>query len=387
VTLRALAVVSILVGALRVTTARADDASAQQSFETALARAAAGDARAIDDLEALGAARPATRWTDDAWEAAAQLAERARDFDRGRRDWEQALSTADNDQMRRRARAALDRLAATTGASGQWSAAAAEHERLLAQLAASGDPKPALAALEAFARARAGYPRAVDVRIAIARGWERDGDAARAIEWLRDAARIAATPADIQHARVALFRTLARAGELDDAEAERDALAATAGVDRAIVRLVDDELAAARRHAWLRRALWLALGAIAVAAVVALRRDARSWRAAARRLARPPVEVWFLAPVAVVLVAIAQTGNPMVASAVRAIAAVGVGVAWLSGAVLDGARARGRVGLARASVHAVLAAIAVVAAAYLAVDRGQMIGLIVETIREGPAMR
>jgi len=126
------------------------------------------------------------------------------------------------------------------------------------------------------------------------------------------------------------------------------------------------------------------LAAIAAAAAWVLRRDAGSWRAAGRRLARPPVEAWFFVPIAAVLVAVAATGNPLVARAVRAIAIAGAAIAWLSGAILEGARPlRAR----RAVAHAVVAAVAVAAAAYLAIDRDRMIDLVIETWRGGPAAR
>jgi hypothetical protein len=47
-------------------------------------------------------------------------------------------------------------------------------------------------------------------------------------------------------------------------------------------------------------------------------------------------------------------------------------------------RARGRVRLSRAAIHAVLAIVAVGGAAYLAVDRDRMIDLVIETWHSGP---
>lgn len=96
----------------------------------------------------------------------------------------------------------------------------------------------------------------------------------------------------------------------------------------------------------------------------------------------------FFAPIAVVLAIVAATGNPLVARAVRAIAIVGAAVGWISGALLDTERARhGRIGARRAAVHAALAAVAVIAATYLAIDKDRMIDLVVETWKNGPAMR
>jgi hypothetical protein len=85
---------------------------------------------------------------------------------------------------------------------------------------------------------------------------------------------------------------------------------------------------------------------------------------------------------------VARTGNPLVADAVAAIAGVGIAVAWLSGALLEAARARrGGLTALRSVVQAVLAAVAVFAASYLAVDRDRMIDLVVETWKHGPAPR
>jgi hypothetical protein len=73
---------------------------------------------------------------------------------------------------------------------------------------------------------------------------------------------------------------------------------------------------------------------------------------------------------------------------VRAIAIVGAVAAWLSGAILRAVRAGGgRVGPRRAALHAVLAALAVLAATYLTLDRDRMLDLVIETWRQGPAMR
>jgi len=52
-------------------------------------RAAQGN---IDALEKLGAERPTSVWTDDAWTEAAQLAERQHDLARAKRDLEQAIA-------------------------------------------------------------------------------------------------------------------------------------------------------------------------------------------------------------------------------------------------------------------------------------------------------
>jgi hypothetical protein len=363
------------------------EADADRAFRDALGRAAAHDPGALDALEALGGARPVTRWTDDAWSEAARLAEQTGDYARARRDLAEVVAVGTDEALVRRARAALARLGDVAGPAGEWSGVAAEHERLTTRLAAGGDPKPALAELEALVDANPGYPRVALAMIAIAQGWERDGDGARAIAWLRRA-EAAAIGIARWRAGAELARALIRQRALDDARTQIDALARVPDADAVVVAHLRDGLATAERRETVRWLLWAVLAAIAVAAAVALRRGAGSWRAVAARLARVPVEVMFFAPIAVVLVAVAHTGNPLVARAVRAIAIVGTAIAWLSGAMLDGERARsGRVRLVRAVGHAVIAVVAVVAATYLALDRDRMLDLVVETWRSGPAAR
>ncbi|MDB4955541.1 MAG: hypothetical protein JWO36_3110 [Myxococcales bacterium] len=354
-----------------------------RAFREASRHAAAGDAGAIDAYEALGAARPVTRWTDDAWLEAGRLAVRTGDYDRARKDLEQAIAITGDDQLSRRARGELDRIARFTGATGQWTQVATEHEKLADRIVAKGDPRSALRELEALIEAHPQYPRAADAMLVIAGGWERDGAADHAIEWLTRAKAAATDPIGHERATAELARALVRHGELDRASTEIDRVQ-----DPSSRREFAAKLSSARWKRALRWMLWGVLAVLAVLSGVALRRGSPSWRGMVRRLARPPIEVMFLVPIALVLIVIAQTGNPLVARAVRWIAIAGVIVAWISGVILDGSRAAGRaIGLRRASLHATLAALAVASAAYLTIDRDQMIDLVVETWREGPATR
>lgn len=357
-------------------TAGAGDDDPDRAFHAAEVRAAAGDAGAIDALEAIGAARPVTRWSDDAWSEAAGAAERAGDLARARRDYEHALELAGDDTFARRVRGDLARLAQRTGDTGAFAAVAAAHERLVVRIQAGGDPKPALRELGALVDANPGYPRAATAMLALAAGWERDGAFATARAWLVRA-RGAASPGE--HERV--FSEAARFAIRAHDFAEAEAAIAQLG-DRQNARELGEALATARWRRDVRAGLWAVLAVIAIAAGVLLRRDAGSWRAAARRLIRPPIEVAFLAPIAIVIGLVAATGNPLVARAVRAILGVGVGVAWLSGVLLAG-RVTGK----RALGHAVVVVIAVAAAGYLAIDHDRMLDLVAETLRSGPIAR
>jgi hypothetical protein len=379
----------------------APSAEGEAAFRAALA---AGD---IDALEQVGAARPVTRWSDDAWSEAALLATRKSDFARATTDLEQVLAVgalqlergiAVDDQLARRARIALSRLGGVTGAAGEWTAVAAAHEELVARLLhTSGDPRSTLRALEQLAGEHPGYPRASSLMLSIAAGWERDGDATAARRWLGAARAAATTELDRIHAHAELVRMLTRTDDLDAAEHElaqlRQSLTTAspgAAGDRAtrapaanlaLVVTLQRELDRARTRRTLRWITASVLAAIALAALVALRRAAGSWRAVPRRLVRPPIEALFLVPIAAVLVIVAYTGNPLVARAVRTIALAGIAASWLSGAILDGSPAPSR---RRLVLQAALAILAVGAATYLAVDSGHLISFVIETWHGGP---
>ena len=346
----------------------------EQAFRAAGELAANDDPRAIDAFEAAGAARPVSRWTDDAWVEAARLAEKRGDYDRARRDLEQAIAISTDAQLVRRAKRDLERIAQLTG-GGAWSAVAAEHQRIVTALARGGDPTGELEALEALVRANPQYPRAVAVRITIARGWESEDEVARALRWLRDAVA-AARGRERDTARIELVRMLIRNRDLAAARREL-VLVGDRGTQRTLAR----KLATAETQQIVR---WTVVGCLLVLAAIAavlLRRRAGSWRAAAQRLARPPVEVIYFAPIAAVIGVVAATGNPLVAKAVIWIFIGAAAIAWIAGATLEAARP---VGARHAAIHAVVVGAAVLAAAFLAIDHARLLDLVAETWRTGP---
>ena len=152
-----LAALAALLVFARVATAQPADA--ERTFREASAR---GD---ITALEQLGARRPLTIWSDDAWAEAARLAIRANDFARARVDLEHVIAidpemkaagltpaSAGDSQLVRRARNELARITSFAGRGGEWTAVAAEHERLVPALQRPGDPEPALHELERLVR-------------------------------------------------------------------------------------------------------------------------------------------------------------------------------------------------------------------------------------------
>ncbi len=143
------------------------------------------------------------------------------------------------------------------------------------------------------------------------------------------------------------------------------------------------DLASARRTArrYLMSLIMLglaALGLIASLAEAMLRGGLKrpSWK--------PPFEVMFLAPVALVLVAVAFATRAVIAPAIAQITIVGIATAWLSGITLDLLRARGRRVHARSLVHIVACGAAAVAIGYIAIVHGGLVELLAETVSAGP---
>jgi len=360
----------------------ADD-RAERAFAAAsrLAGEPATIPQAIAAFEQLGAARPASRWTDNAWSEAGRLAIRIDQPERARAAFEQVLAITEDPVLRRRAQAALDRLG-----SARWDAVRRDHARWVAA-SLRGDPQPALLELEQLARAHPDYPEQANVWLAVARGWELEGEPERALAVLREwFARLAGPPRarlGLQLARIAIRR-----GELAEATGVLDRLAAEPAADRATIAVLRARIETAERRAWIRRVLWVAAIAIALGAALVLRRDAGSWRAAGRHLARPPGEALFLLPVGGVLVAVGQTGNPIVARALIAIVVAGVVATWLSGALFEACRTRrARIGAVRAVAQALAMVAGVGCVTYLAIDRDRLLDLVEETVEHGPAAR
>jgi hypothetical protein len=157
----------------------------------------------------------------------------------------------------------------------------------------------------------------------------------------------------------------------------------------AAARRVRDELLASvargrRRSRWYVAA-WIAIAGALAALVASLAEAvARRPRGARRAALRPPVEIVYMAPVALVLVAVAFTAHRLIAPAVAVIAAGGLALSWLSGAALEALRAGGRVQKARSIAHVVVCLVGVVGVVYVALTRQDLLDTVIETVRFGP---
>ncbi|MEZ4364366.1 MAG: hypothetical protein R3B48_29595 [Kofleriaceae bacterium] len=136
---------------------------------------------------------------------------------------------------------------------------------------------------------------------------------------------------------------------------------------------------------WLGRAH--AALAFAIALLLLSLAQVSGWRrpgAALRVLARPPLEVLYMAPVAALIVGASLTANAALAPAVAIICGGGLALAWLSGATLTEARRRGRDARWRSYGHVLVGGVAALALAYVAIHRGELLEQVITTLRVGP---
>jgi hypothetical protein len=260
-----------------------------------------------------------------------------------------------------------------------------EHARVaadFAQLIADADRlAPDVVEQRARVLATADWPGAPDVALWLA-------------EWLRRTGRL--DDAQAQYAEIATrwpgtkYQVLGIRGgagnaidarDWDLADRLSDQLPQLDDMDR-IVR--DDLMRLSRRgrliDRWYLRAWWVAALAFmllfASLAEVALRVGRPRWR--------PPIEVIYLAPIAIVLVGVALTTHSLIAPAVALLAGGGLALAWISGVALDTLRAHDRNVRRRALAHAAVCAVAVLALAVIALGRGNLLEMVIETVQFGP---
>lgn len=275
-------------------------------------------------------------------------------------------------------------LRAQIGPHGETAALAAE----LAQLIARADAQPADAVQNRAERlAAAAWPGAPAAALWLAEWLRRSGKLADAQAHY---AVVAARWPQAPEARAALRGGAGCALEAHDwslAETLASRLPATDAADR---NTRDELLAAAgrgRRRARWYVAAWFAIAA-AFAALLASLVEAvlRSPPGTRRSALRPPIEVMFLGPVALVLLGVAFTAHRLIAPAVATISLGGIALAWLSGATLEQLRARGRSRRLRSIAHVVACLAGVAALGYVALTHDGLIDMLVETVRFGPEL-
>ncbi len=374
--------------ALAAPSAAADDQLDEAAWVAATRKLGAGDlSGARTDFEALARAAPAGRWADDALAEAAAIAERQGDLAAARALWRQVSEQYPDGTPGRRAGPRLAALETAGGRGGQWDAVAAAHGRLERAAAAAEDPTASLRELETVLDGNPEYPRWFAAALWLGESWARVGERTRAGRWLERALGAARDPAERFRAGFARADLLTEQGAFAAADAAYrrlvppDALAVAAVVDARA------DLAWARTRWWLAIAARVALALCGLVAMIALRRRAGSWRAAARALWPPPIEALFLVPVALVLGLIAETGNQLAARGIQTILAGALAITWLSGAALAQARRRGRPGAVTIAIHVSLVVLATSSLCYAAVAHEQLLDLLIETWHRGHERR
>jgi hypothetical protein len=357
--------------------------AAGDASDATISALGASDPRDVDRAVAAILARPPRTSDPDVLFAAARACEdKLLDPARAAAIYERIVAFHPSARVAASATRRIAALRALIGASGEAAADAAE----LARLAARADALPAAAVLRDAERlASAAWPGAPAAALWLADWLRRSGRLVEA--QARYALIIARWPA-LAEARAARRAAAGCALEARDwALAER--LAEQLPVDEAGDAAARRELLAAAAHGRLRdhgySAAWLAIagafaGLLGSLAHAIRRRPGGAWWAALR----PPIEVMFLGPVAVVLLGVAFTAHRAIAPAVATISFGGLALAWLSGAALELVRAGGRARRLRGALHLVACLAGVAGLAYVALTHTDLIDMLAESGRFGP---
>lgn len=200
------------------------------------------------------------------------------------------------------------------------------------------------------------------------------GDRTGARDWFARLARD--SPGSVWHERSLLGLAEAAAEERDYSAALGFHAAAQRARDPAVREM--GRVAAAEVEVLRTRQRWAwgcGMAAVCIAgffAASALRRGGRPWPL--------PSEARIVLPVLCVLSLLSIRIDPLPRAAILEISAGGAALAVLSGMRLRAVRPRGW----RQLLHAVLALTALTCLAFVAIYRGNLVGLLVETVRAGP---
>ncbi len=354
---------------------------------TAVASAAPSliDGLATDDPAALAAAvaqiehAPSSPELADALFGAARACEdRLLDPARALALYDRLLREAPDSAVAIAAARRAEVLRVTIGPHGEHATRAAD----FAKLVADADKVPLEELVRrADALAVPVWPGAGDVALWIADALRTRGQPAEALR--RYEAAIARWPERAAAARRGAAGSAIDAHDWAAAERLIGQLSTATPTDTLIRDNLRADFRAARTTS--RRALgaWLALLVAALGLLASFAdgvfRGGRTWPSL-----RPPFEVLFLTPIALVMIAVSFLTRAVIAPAIAQISIGGIGFAWISGATLDLLRARGRKTHLRSILHIALCAAAAVAIGYLAIVRGGLVELLAETVEAGP---
>jgi TolA-binding protein len=343
-------------------------------------------ANAAERLITLADTAPSGELADLALTKAAELFEHnLGDPQRAAELYERVARQYSRRRLARRAERRAAELRAALGEKGEYREALTRYLALVNRQ----DGSPALEGVEsmkALLREFPEFPRAAEATFWIGAAYERVRWFDAALEWFTRV-RSRFPGSDAAH------RALLRIGDVHLAtgafEAAEQAYRQLAAEQAGAADWLDDALAGVERERErLHRARWswVVVFLFTVVILGLARRDAGSWRAVARNLSRPPVELLYLFPLLAGICALSLALNALVSRAILFISAGSLFITWLSGAVAEGYRRRhpSVSGRHRAILHAALALSAALAICYLALAEERLLDLLVETFRSGP---
>jgi tetratricopeptide (TPR) repeat protein len=380
-----LVVVAVAVAALlaRAGAARADE---RDEFYRAMNLDREGKpAEAAAVLSALVERAPDDPFADDALlELGAIYEEKLRDPVRAAETYERLLTRFPDSRHALRARRHAERLRAALGPGNQAAAPLAELNDILYGFAQRPRAE-SIARMERLVRDHPDFPEAPRAVFWLGSAYQQDGRAGDALARYRDV--LARWPDGdwAVRAQKATGDVLLARGDFDGAQAAYRALRGRG--DPTLELTADEALRRLAIERWRARATWASWALVALFAagmIVVARHAAGSWRSAGRALARPPVEFWYLVPVALLFAFAAMTEHQGLGRAVEVILAGALVVTWLSGAALEAVRARrGRVSLVRAVGQAAWSGTTILAICWIAVTRERLLDMLMETVRFG----
>ena len=343
------------------------------------------DALATDDPGALATAveqierAPASPDLADALFGAARACEdRLLDPARALALYDRLLREAPDASVAIAAARRAEALRAQIGTHGEYAAKAADYARLVAD----ADKVPLEDLVRRADELAAGtWPGAADVALWIADALRTRDQSALALR--RYEAVIARWPERATAARRGAVGSAIDAHDWAAAERLLGQLSTATPTDALIRDNLRADLTTARNASRLSLGAWLALLVAAVGLLASLGeavfRGGRRWPPL-----RPPFEVLFLTPIALVMIAVSFLTRAVIAPAIAQISIGGIGFAWVSGITLDLLRARERRTHVRSILHIVACAAAAIAIGYLAIVRGGLVDMLAETVEAGP---
>ena len=349
-------------------------------FEDVVANATECEPAAVEALMAAVSVVDGREAADALFSTARACETRRNDPARALALYEQIIEDYPDERVAIGAETRRDALVALIGSDG----AGAERAQRFEALKAQGGLQPSEAALrEAAALAQEAWPGAGEVALWRAEALRRTGRLEAAAAAYDDVvARFPATAWAARAAEGAAAVAIQR-HRWGDAEARIAKLPDTERDDRAVRDSLRVDLAAERAHVRWYVAAWVAFVAGLLLLIASLAQAAGSLRAVGRAL-RPPIEVAFAVPVVGILLIAAATSHVEIGPAVALISIGGIAIAWLSGAALVAAKARGKPVRARVAGHVAASLIAIAGLVYVALTRHDLIEMVIETVRFGP---